>query len=507
MKRMSRWTLRKRLVLAVVTLLALAAVVIGFASVVSVRSVLLGRVDAQLTAATGRSSGAAEEGRGNDGSFPSQGQPPVPEFVGVPGQSAGTLGAIISGGAVRYAGYLDTSGELQPMTVRQVATLLTVSLGGEPESINLGGELGSYRVVAVEAGDGAMIVGLPLADLEFTLGQLVAVLSAIALGVLLVAGGASYAIVRLALRPLDRVAQTATDVSELPLDRGEVALAVRVPDDDADPNTEVGRVGASINRMLGHVAAALSARQASENKVRTFVSDASHELRTPLASIRGYAELTRRSGEELPEDATYALGRIESEAVRMTAIVEDLLLLARLDEGRALAKDPVELGALVAAAVHDAQASSPEHDWQLELPGRDVIVTGDSQRLFQTVANLLGNARVHTPDGTRVVASLSADGTSAQISVTDNGPGIDPAVLGSVFERFVRGDVSRQRSSGGTGLGLAIVAGVVDAHDGAVAVESSPGHTRFTVRLPLATDADDPASHANTGHGTAGAMP
>ncbi len=489
MKRMSRWTLRGRLVVAVVTLLALAAVVIGFTSVLSVRTVLLERVDAQLTAATSRSSGAEEMWQGDGGPFPMREQPPVPKFIGVPGQSAGTLGAIIAGGAVRYAGYLDAAGELQPLTLNQVDTLLTVQMGGQPQSIDLGGDLGFYRVVAVEAGNGVMIVGLPLADLEFTIGQLIAVISAIALGVLLVAGAGSYFIVRLALRPLDRVVNTATAVSELPLDRGDVALAVRVPDADADPETEVGRVGASINRMLGHVAAALSARQASENKVRTFVSDASHELRTPLASIRGYAELTRRSGEELPEDASYALGRIESEAVRMTAIVEDLLLLARLDEGRELAKDPVELTTLVSSAVNDIRAAAPGHEWQLELPAREVFIIGDAQRLFQVIANLLGNARVHTPDGTRVVTALTVDGGTAEITVTDDGPGIDPAVLGTVFERFVRGDSSRQRASGGTGLGLAIARGVVEAHGGTVWVESVPGRTRFTVRLPLANDA------------------
>jgi two-component system OmpR family sensor kinase len=484
--RLSRWTLRKRLVVAVVALLALAAVIIGFASVVSVQTVLLGRVDAQLTAATTRSSGAAEERPGDRGGFPPESEPPVPEFVGAPGQSAGTLGAIIAGGAVRYAGYLDAAGDLQPLTTAQVSTLLTVSLGGEPQSIDLRGELGSYRVVAVETRNGAMIVGLPLADLEFTLGQLIAGISGIALGVLVLAGTASYFIVRLALRPLDRVAKAASDVSELPLDRGEVALAVRVSDDDADPHTEVGRVGASINRMLGHVAAALHARQASENKVRTFVSDASHELRTPLTSIRGYAELTRRSGEDLPEDATYALGRIESEAVRMTAIVEDLLLLARLDEGRELAKDPVELSALLTSAVSDVRAASADHEWALDIATAPVTVIGDSQRLMQVVANLLGNARVHTPTGTRVVTRLSVVGDQAEIAVIDNGPGIDPAVLNQVFERFVRGDVSRQRASGGTGLGLAIVAGVAEAHAGTVVVESVPGRTEFRVMLPLA---------------------
>jgi two-component system OmpR family sensor kinase len=238
--------------------------------------------------------------------------------------------------------------------------------------------------------------------------------------------------------------------------------------------------------MLGHVAAALHARQTSENKVRTFVSDASHELRTPLTSIRGYAELTRRSGEHLPEDATYALGRIESEAMRMTTIVEDLLLLARLDEGRELAKEPVELSALLDSAVSDARAASADHNWKLDLDAAPVTVIGDSQRLMQVVANLLGNARVHTPAGSTVVTRLAVVEGRAQISVIDNGPGIDPAVLDSVFERFVRGDVSRQRASGGTGLGLAIVAGVAEAHAGAVVVESVPGRTEFRVTLPLA---------------------
>lgn len=483
MRRMSRWTLRKRLVVAVVALLALAAVVIGTASALSVQAVLLERVDNQLTAATSRSSGAADVPSRD--SFAQPDQPPVPDFIGAPGQSAGTLGAIIDGGAVRYAGYTDDAGTLLPLTGAQVEALLPLEIGAEPVTIDLPGDLGSYRLAAVETRGGALVVGLPLADLELTVGQLVVGIAAISLGALALAGCAAYLIVRLALRPLERVAKAASDVSELQLDRGEVALAVRVSDDDADPNTEVGQVGASINRMLGHVAAALNARQASENKVRTFVSDASHELRTPLSSIRGYAELTRRSGEDLPEDATYALGRIESEAVRMTAIVEDLLLLARLDEGRELAKDPVELSALLTSAVSDARAASTDHEWQLDLRNAAVTVVGDSQRLMQVVANLLGNARVHTPAGTRVVAGLQVVDGQARITVTDNGPGIDPAVLDSVFERFVRGDVSRQRASGGTGLGLAIVAGVVEAHGGVVSVESGPGRTEVRVTLPL----------------------
>ena len=485
MKRMSRWTLRRRLIVAVVALLALAAVVIGTASVLSVQTVLLDRVDSQLTAATTRSSGAADFGpRG--GQFPLEDQPPVPDFIGAPGQSAGTLGAIIDGGAVRYAGYTDDAGNLLPLTTDQVEALLSLEVGADPVTIDLPGDLGRYRVAAVETTRGALVVGLPLTDLDFTVGQLIAGIAAISLGALALAGCAAYLIVRLALRPLDRVAQTASEVSDLPLDRGEVALAVRVPEEDADPRTEVGRVGAAINRMLGHVSNALSARQASENKVRTFVSDASHELRTPLASIRGYAELTRRSGEELPEDATYALGRIESEAVRMTAIVEDLLLLARLDEGRELVKQPVDLPGLLSHAVSDARAAAPDHEWELELPDAAVEVPGDTQRLFQVVSNLLANARVHTPAGSRVMTRLSTSDLDATITITDNGPGIDPALLDTVFERFVRGDASRQRASGGTGLGLAIVAGVVDAHGGSVAVTSEPGRTEIRVTLPIA---------------------
>ena len=202
--------------------------------------------------------------------------------------------------------------------------------------------------------------------------QLILVIAIVAGIGLVAAVVAGTGIVRLALRPLDRVAETATRVAELPLERGEVALAERVPDADADPRTEVGRVGAAINRMLDHIGSALSAREASERKVRTFVADASHELRTPLASIRGYSELTRRGGHKLPKDVMHALSRIESESVRMTALVEDLLLLARLDDGRSLEELPVDLGALLADAVSDANAAGPDHTGSSTRPASPV---------------------------------------------------------------------------------------------------------------------------------------
>jgi len=302
---------------------------------------------------------------------------------------------------------------------------------------------------------------------------------------LLLAALAAAVLVRLTLRPLSRIAATARRVSELPLDRGEVALAERVPDADTDPGTEVGQVGAALNSLLGHVGNALRARQASESKVRQFVADASHELRTPLAAIRGYAELSRRSQQPLPPDVAHALGRVESEAVRMTSLVEDLLLLARLDAGRPLEAEPVDLSRLLVDAVGDAQAAGRDHVWRLDLPDEPVVVTGDHARLHQVVANLLSNARTHTPAGTTVTARVCSTGGCAVLAVLDDGPGVPPAVLPTVFERFARADTSRSRTAGSTGLGLAIVSAVVHAHGGSVEVTSEPGQTAFVVQLPL----------------------
>jgi two-component system OmpR family sensor kinase len=276
-------------------------------------------------------------------------------------------------------------------------------------------------------------------------------------------------------------------VSELELDRGEVELAQRVPQADTDTRTEVGQVGAALNRLLDHVGSALEARHNSEMQVRQFVADASHELRTPLAAIRGYAELSRRSRQPVPDEIGHVLRRVESEAQRMTALVEDLLLLARLDAGRPLAHDPVDLTMLVVDAVSDAHAAGPRHDWQLDLPEEPVTVIGDGQRLHQVLANLLANARTHTPEGTTVTVGVSANRDAAMIRVVDAGPGIPAALQPHIFERFARGDSSRSRAAGSTGLGLSIVHAVVTAHGGRVTVASRPGYTEFAVILPLVT--------------------
>jgi two-component system, OmpR family, sensor kinase len=479
----SRWTLRRRLVLAIVALLAVVSIAIGAVSVLTLRSFLVGRLDSQLTSATGRSQQAIN-GESGGGEV----RPPASGFLALPGQQEGTLGAIISNGRIFSGAVLDPSGNPNPLTLQQAQRLADVPADGVPRTVDLGAKLDEYRVVVVAGnGDDRLLIGLPMSGVNATVLQLTYVIALVTAAGLIAIGLAGALTVRLALRPLQRVVATATRVSELPLERGDVALAERVPEEDADPNTEVGQVGGAINRMLGHIAGALAARQASEKKVRNFVADASHELRTPLASIRGYAELTRRGGHRLPADVVHAMGRVESEAVRMTSLVDDLLLLARLDEGRELESAEVNLSSLIADAVDDARVVGADHEWQLATPDLPVIVRGDRARLHQVVSNLLANARNHTPPKTIVRVSLVEDAEKdrAILEVADNGPGIEKDLLASVFERFVRGDSSRSRAAGSTGLGLAIVSAVVEAHGGTTEVESKRGKTVFRVLLPL----------------------
>ncbi|MEO7006496.1 MAG: ATP-binding protein [Terrimesophilobacter sp.] len=464
--------------LSVVGLLALASIIIGTVSVLALQGFLVGRLDSQLTATTGRSRQVVGQG-------PEVSQ--TPRFLTLPGQRPGMLGAVITDGAV-FAGVLEASGLEKALSAAQVTQLLSLTPDGTPVTVSLGGSLGDYRVAVNQIRSNVFLVtGLPMGDVQETLLQLVVVIALVTAAALAVAAVGGTLIVRLALRPLSRVIATASHVAQLPLDRGEVALAVRVPDADADPSTEVGKVGAAINRMLEHVAAAFAARQTSESKVRQFVADASHELRTPLASIRGYAELTRRGNYVLPDDVVHSIGRVESEAVRMTSLVEDLLLLARLDEGHDLQRIPVDLGPLLINAVSDAHAAGSEHEWHLDVPETPVVVTGDATRLHQVVMNLLANARIHTPEGTQVTVALArGEAGTAVITVADSGPGIPEETKAVLFERFVRGERSRSRATGTTGLGLAIVRAVVAGHGGTVSVTSDPGDTVFRVELPLA---------------------
>lgn len=467
-------TLRRTLTILVLGMIVLVAGLVGVISTVTLHSVLIERIDNQLPGAQSRG----------------QVDPGADALDFLDRQTTGTVGVITVGGVVAAAGAVANDGTIVPPDREQVLALASVQPGAPPQTIHLGGELGDYRVSATELpGERRIILGLSLRDAQETVRQQVVIICVVTLLVLAVAALGVTAIIRALLRPLERVTETATRVAELPLDRGEVALIERVPEDDVRGDSEANRVGSAFNRMLDHITAALTARQHSEDRVRRFVADASHELRTPLASIRGYAELTRRVPYDLPDDVQRALGRIESEATRMTSLVEDLLLLARLDSDPKVESHRVDLTRLVVDALSDAHAAAPEHEWILDVPEKPVEVLGDEARLFQVVTNLLANARVHTPKGTKITVTLGAnlDTGLAEVTVADDGPGLEQDLIGRVFERFVRGDASRSRGSGSTGLGLAIVAVVVEAHGGTVDVSSSPGDTRFRFTVPLAT--------------------
>ena len=471
--RPARWSLRRRLVVGIVALLAILSAVVGGASALVLRQNLLNRLDGQVSQTLNLATG------NGDG----QGTGAPPERDG-PRRIGGLLLYSLAG--TTFVAAVSENGTALTPTAAQITQLLALTPTPAPQTVELGGALGSYRVAVGLRPDGAkVVVGQSMSEVDTTTNNLLLIFGLITLAALIAAAIAGTIVVRLALRPLGRVVATASRVSELELAKGEVALAERVPEADTDAHTEVGQVGAALNRLLGHVEGALVARQASEDKVRQFVADASHELRTPLASIRGYSELTRRGDYTLPDDVVRSLARIESESIRMTSLVEDLLLLARLDAGRELVLSEVDLVPLVVDAVSDAHAAAPDHDWQLQTPDAPVIVTGDGGRLQQVISNLLANARAHTPVGTHVMTTLAVDGDDAVITVHDDGPGISPGLLPVLFERFARGDGSRSRATGSTGLGLSIVAAVVEAHDGSVSVRSEPGDTRFVVRIPL----------------------
>jgi two-component system OmpR family sensor kinase len=419
---------------------------------------------------------------------------PGPVFLGRPGVPPDEIGAVVYAGTISAAGSLEADGNRTPLTGSAQRQLAAVPVTGRPRTMDIDGA-GSYRVVADIGRQGQTVVtGLSLAPIDATLIRVLAVLLSVTAVVLLIAVTVGITLIRRALAPLDRVAATAYQVAALPLDHGEVALPVRVSIQDTDPHTEVGSLGAAVNRMLDNITGALSARHASETRVRQFVADASHELRTPLAAIRGYTELAQRRSDELPAQVADAVSRVDAAALRMSGLVEDLLLLARLDSGHPfLEPEPVDLTQLTVDAATDAHVAGPGHRWDLELPDEPVVVTGDGIRLHQVLANLLTNARVHTPPGTTVTIDLEPDGGGAIWRVTDAGPGIPAKLQPEIFQRFARGDSSRSRRAGSTGLGLAIAEAVIRAHGGTISLTSVPGRTEFTVRLPGATDDAPPA--------------
>lgn len=489
------WSLRARLLAGQVALLTVACLGIGAVTELALYQYLVSQLDHQLSDAARRSARLHGQPPAPPGHRPRH-RPrpgPGPDFLDAPGQPVGMVGAVADSadgeGRITDAGCLSTSGSREELSASATTQLAGIVAEPAPVTRRLDG-VGRYRLVATNARHGGetIIIGLPLAAVDATMMRVLLIFGLVTLVAVAAAATAGSVVTRRALAPLRRVAQTAGEVADLPLDRGEATLPVRVAESDTNPRTEVGQLGAAVNRMLDHIAAALANRQASETRVRQFVADASHELRTPLTAIRGYTELAQRipvaDGVD-SESLAHALSRVQSETQRMTQLVEDLLLLARLDSGRPLEHEPVDLSRLAVDAVSDAHVGGPDHQWELDLPEEPVTVPGDPARLHQVLTNLLANARVHTAAGTVVTTRLGVDGAEAVLSVTDDGPGIPAEFQPEIFERFARGDTSRSRKGGSTGLGLAIASAVVRAHRGTIAVTSRPGHTEFTVRLPL----------------------
>jgi two-component system OmpR family sensor kinase len=509
------WHLRTRLVLVAMALLVAICGAIGLFSYASMDSFLTQQLDKQLTEAARRSSDFGRPPLGNPGT--------KPDPLGARGQRVGTMTARIEDGTVISAGFIATDATVASLSAADDQVLLELRRDGVPVERTLSS--GTYRLVAAQAPYGDVIVtGLPLAEKQTTLTSLLWTITIVSLGGLVLIGLAGTVLIRRTMKPLEQLSEVATQVSRLPLDAGEVALAVRVPPSNAHPGTEVGSVGHALNQMLDNVSNALEARQESEMKVRQFVADASHELRTPLTAIRGYTELMRMT-EKFTPDGQRSLARVQSQSERMTALVEDLLLLARLDEGQPLKLSDVDLTQLVIETVSDEKVMAPDRAWHLDLPEEPVSVRGDASQLHQVLVNLLSNARKHTAPGTTVTTGVmrSADG-SAVITVTDDGAGIPPEFVDKVFARFARADASRATpvqpplapastaakgsaaggatagtalrtavpqgeqgvasAEGTSGLGLSIVQSIVDAHGGTVEVTSRPGRTEFAVRLP-----------------------
>lgn len=487
-------SLRTRLLLFVTaTLVAVCAAMAGTTAYLQ-RASLMSELDARVGDEVARSLGGAE---------------PHPDdrtglsFLTENGHPAGMLAARLDAdGGVVSAAVVRRDAPPRNLTADQRAALRGIATDGSEHTRTVTG-LGVYRIAAARSGDVRVLAGLPMGDVRDTIGALVAAEAAVAAAGLVVAGGLCAVVIRRQLRPLGRVAATAAAVTRLPLGHGEVTGLTRVPVRDADSGSEAGQVAAALNRMIDHVETSLAERQRSEERMRRFLADASHELRTPLASIAGYAELMNRGTDRV--EPVLAWRTVSAESARMTGLVEDLLLLARLDGGRPLERAEVDLAAVAAEAVWQARGPDDgHHHWRLALHLDEVpaLVVGDRTRLQQALANVLANARTHTPAGTTVEVEVEAAGERCVVRVRDDGPGIPPELLPTVFDPFTRAGSSRTRppgTTGGSGLGLTVTAAVVSAHGGAIDVESTPGRTEFTVRLPAADTAS--ARHPSTsGH-------
>ena len=344
-----------------------------------------------------------------------------------------------------------------------------VSYQGKPFTIRGIDDQADIRAIArlLPSGVGTVVISVALDSVEQTLQGLIGIFILISFMVLVAIGFVTRSLIKLSLKPLNRIEETAAAIAG-----GD--LSARLP--DVNPRTEVGRLTSSLNTMLSRIEDSFEARTESENKLRRFVADASHELRTPLTAIRGFAELHRQGAVVGEEKTRELVSRIEKESIRMSTLVEDLLLLARLDQSRELTLDPVDINYLVNEAIASARAAGPEHEITVTSNANEVFVLGDSMRIHQAIANLLANARTHTPAGSEIKVEIFQDESSTRISVSDNGPGLSLEDQSRIFERFFRADPARVRASGeGSGLGLAIVDAIMKAHGGSVTVDSTLG--------------------------------
>jgi two-component system OmpR family sensor kinase len=500
--RRAAWTLQRKLIVTVVGITSFIMVLVGVATSAILGTVLEEGLSSELRSTADRMSVLTRQpvGAGLTAQEILEQQP----------QQAGFLLAIETPPSAPTAAVTEADGTVTALDDEQIEQLAAGLRAEGPLVVTIDG-VGTFRVEGRSVdGQSIVVVGLSRDEVAATIARMLTTIGLLTAGGLILLAVATAWTIRAGLAPLRAVAATAERVSRQQLDQGEMSISERVPARQADPRTEVGRVGEALNTLLDHVDESLTARQRNEERMRAFVADASHELRTPLASIRGYSELSLKALGLAPrpepgpaavtlETTEASLERIQAQSLRMTSLVEDLLLLARLDEGQELVYGTVDLTRLAIDAVGDARPTGPDHEWVLEVGDEPVLIAGDASRLQQVVTNLLANARTHTPAGTTVTVTVARDDGTAVLRVHDDGPGVDPRIADELFERFARGDRSRARQTGGTGLGLSIARAIVDAHGGSISVDSRPGDTAFEVRLPARPL--DPAT--GTGVGTA----
>jgi two-component system OmpR family sensor kinase len=464
-------SLRGRLLIGVITLVAIGLLVSDVATYALLQSSLISRIDSQLMSGHNEAVGAL----GGLGRGPAQ---PSQFPTGTVVELLGSDGSVIEAKVTYTVG--STPSSARP-SLPKILPNAGLDRAAAPFTVQGSNEVGQFRMTdwpENSFGGQFVILAIPLTPVKATLSELLQLELLIGVGVVAATALLALLIISIGLRPLKRMGAVAQDIAA-----GDLTRRV----EPATAKTEIGRLGLALNGMLSQIEAAFAERTESNNRLRRFIADASHELRTPLTSIRGYSEMLRRGANESPNDAELARRRIEDESVRMSTLVDDMLLIARLDQGRPLERKPVDLTTIATDAADDARAVAPRRTITLTAPG-SVVVDGDDLRLRQVVGNLVRNALVHTPQQTAVEIAVSTENGTGRMSVVDHGPGLQAKEMERIFEPFYRADPSRSRDSGGAGLGLSIVSAVVSAHGGKVNVkETSGGGVTFEVDLPLAT--------------------